>query len=293
MQRHFISPEPSTSDDEDDLNPPLPSLDISLLDYLGLLPPPQAGVENEPEDQRLADTRYEDTLLPPSSDGPIRSSPVKGTKEEKHAIRRKKAANKQKATIAKNLEEAKRLEVKELAVDAEEVLKLLEQKGRRFGELLKYVFDPNNSKGHVRWHQFFAYSGEATEILDWWVSSKNSDTARNEVKEWAVNYVSGLVSKEAKKVVKSKVLQTRDKVIDQEFVRAFSFSALNTKLKELAPVGMHILEKLSTSPHAEAKHMDRRKERTTMVSISVTSSLRVFNNSLGHYFSCPHLLGRI
>ena len=169
-------------------------------------------------------------------------------------------------------EEAKLLAASELEEDVEEVLNLLEEKGLHFGQFLKFIFDPRNSKGNVRWHQFFAYTGEATEILDWWVSSKNSDSARNEVKEWAVNYVSDLVGVEAKKVTKSKLLHTRKKVVDQQFVQAFNFSELNTELKESAPVGMRIIEKFGTSYRAEEKHSEKRKERTKMVCITVTSS---------------------
>jgi predicted KAP-like P-loop ATPase len=106
--------------------------------------------------------------------------------------------------------------------------------------------------------------------LNWWISSKNSETARNEVKEWAVKYVGCLVRDEAKIVTKSKILQTRDKVIDQQFVQAFSFSTLNEKLKEQAPVGMHILKRLVMSYHAQEKHTERCRERTKMVSTTVT-----------------------
>ena len=148
----------------------------------------------------------------------------------------------------------------------------LNKKGLRFGEFLKFIFDPENPQGNIRWHQFFAYSGEATEILNWWISSKNSETARNEVKEWAVKYVGCLVRDEAKTITKSKILQTRDKVIDHQFVQAFSFSTLNKKLKVSAPVGMHILERLTTSHHAQEKHTERRRERTKMVSTTVAWS---------------------
>jgi len=281
MQDRFVSPELSTSNEEEplaDLTHPLPSLDTSLIAYLASRHPlaEQSGLEVD------APSNTEDNLPPLDTDGPAQSSPVVGTRDEKQAIRRRKATKKQKNTIAKQQAEAKELEARELEEDFEDVLNLLNQKGRRFGQLLKYIFDPSNSKGNVRWHEFFAFSGEATEILDWWVSSKNSETARNEVKEWAVQYVSHLVGDEAKKVTKSKVLQTREVVIDQDFVRSFSFSALNTKLKDSVPVGMRVLEKFSTSHHAEDKHTERRKERTKMVSLpsQLYCNERIYNHLL-------------
>ena len=273
MQDRFASPELFTGDDEeseeeflaDSTLRRLPSLDESLIAYLAsqVPPPEQPGLEVD------APSDVEDNLPLLDTDGPVQSSPVVGTREERQAIRRRKASNKQKKTITKRQEEAKELEARELEDDFEDVLNLLNRKGRRFGQLLKYVFDPSNSKGNVRWHEFFAFNGEATKILDWWVSSKNSETARKEVKEWAVQYVSHMVGDEARKVTRSKVLQTGEKAIDQDFVRSFSFSALNTKLKELAPVGMRVLDGFSTSHHAEKKHTERRKERTKMVSLSL------------------------
>lgn len=297
MPDRFISPELFAGDDEDSEEEsladstlrPLPSLDNSLIAYLASRgpPPDQPGLEVD------APSDTEDNLPLLDTDGPVQSSPVVGTREERQAIRRRKASNKQKKTVAKRQEEAKELEVRQLEEDFEDVLNLLNQKGRRFGQLLKYVFDPSNAKGNVRWHEFFAFDGEATNILDWWVSSKNSETARNEVKEWAVQYVSRVVGDEARKVTKSKVLQTREKVIDQDFVRSFRFSALNTTLKELAPVGMRVLDKFSTSRHAQEKHTERRKERTKMVSLSLPELNEGAYNHVGRHLGCPHLPWRI
>ena len=272
MQGRFISPELSTSDDDTFINSaqPLPSLNASLATFFenhasrhSHVQMPLQLAARKLDDDVHSDS--EDSLPPLDTDGPAWSTPVIGTKEEKQAIRRKKAIKKQKSTIAQQQEEARVLAASELEGAVEEVLNLLNEKGLRFGLFLKFIFDPKNPKGNIRWHQFFAYTGEATEILDWWVSSKNSDTARNEVKDWAVNYVADLVGDEAKKVTKSKLLQTREKVVDQQFVQAFNFSKLNHELKESAPVCMHVLEKLGTSYQAEEKHTEKRKERTKMV----------------------------
>ena len=275
MRHRFNSPELSTSDGEEPLiesTQPLPSLSTSLTAYFESLsharPRPQP-IAPEIEDANVP-SDSEDSLPPLDTDGPAWSTPVTGTKKEKQIIRRNKAIKKQKSTIAQQQEQASKLAARELAEDVEEVLDLLNQKGLRFGQFLKFIFNPENPQGNIRWHQFFAYTGEATEILNWWISSKNSETARNEVKEWAVKYVGCLVRDEAKTVTKLKILQTKDKIIDQDFIQAFSFSTLNKNLKESAPVSMHILERLSTSHHAEEKHTKRRRERTKMVNTAVT-----------------------
>ena len=275
MRHRFNSPELSTSDEEEALfesTRPLPSLSTSLTTYFESLsharPQSQPMAPESKDINVLSDSG--DSLPPLDTDGPAWSTPVTGTKEQKQIIRRNKAVKKQKSTIARQQEEARELATRELAEDVEEVLDLLNKKGLRFGRFLRFIFDPDNPQGKIRWHQFFAYSGEATDILNWWISSENSEMARNEVKDWAVKYVGRLVRDEAKTVTKLKILQTRDKVIDQQFVHAFSFSTLNKTLKESAPVGMHILERFSTSHHAEEKHTERRRERTKTVSSTVT-----------------------
>ena len=113
MQGRFISPELSASDEEDPLINsaiPLPSLNASLRTYFENHAShhshlPLQLVAHEVNDDIPSDS--EASLPPLDTDGPAWSTPVVGTKEEKQAIRRKKAIKKQKTTIARRQEEAR------------------------------------------------------------------------------------------------------------------------------------------------------------------------------------------
>jgi hypothetical protein len=160
----------------------------------------------------------------PSSDGPVMTSPITGTAAEKQMKRRRKSAKKQKATIHQKQQDARDKSAQQLRQAVEDVLQFLEDRDIHFGELVKFVFNPENGLGNVRWHQFFAHAGDASQILEWWTSSANGRPGRDEVKDWAIDYVGKLVAKEAEAVTKSKILQTKEKTIDQEFVTSFNLS---------------------------------------------------------------------
>lgn len=165
--------------------------------------------------------------------------------------------------------------------DLLEVLQLLERKKLRFGQLLEFVFNPAHSQGSIRWHQFFAQKDDVFRILDFWVCSENSQQARDTVEEWAVDYIANRVAREARIVTKSKILQTRDIVLDRGIIESFSFANVNQMLKVSTPIAMRIIEAFSTSWHAEKEHSERRKEKTTMVC------------SLGDKFYCLILIPEI
>ena len=85
------------------------------------------------------------------------------------------------------------------------------------------------------------------------------------LRDWAVDHVASHVAREAHSVTKSKLLQTRDVVLDHDFIKSFSFSALNERLKDSTPIAMRMLEAFATSRCAEMEHSEWRKERTMMV----------------------------
>lgn len=201
----------------------------------------------------------------PLSDGPVMSSPVKGTREERKQKLKEKASKKRTATIRKKQEELSRITANKFEQDVEDALNFLAQRKIHFGEFLKFIFDPSKGQGKVRWHEFFARRGDASQILDWWSSSANSQTGKEEVESWAVGHVAKMVAKEARVVTDSKILQTKDKSIDQEFVTSFSFTSMHKALENLAPIGMRMIRSFSTSQRAEKTHKERRKERTKTV----------------------------
>lgn len=176
-----------------------------------------------------------------SSSGPLRSSPIIGTRAERTAKRRIKAGRRKSALFAAT-RQAKATEKRPQRIcDLDEVLNLLKSKSLRFADLMEYVFDPNQGKGTVRYHEFFVYQGLPTKILDWWISHQNgAKVARDEVKAWAINLVAKTVAREAGRVTRSRKLQTKDKPINGEFVSSFSFSEIHNLLQEedMAPVAM-------------------------------------------------------
>jgi hypothetical protein len=201
-----------------------------------------------------------DMLLP--SSGPIRSSPVieKDPVARKAHLRAKSLKRQRKKREEKAIDEKKTRQYK-----LQMILNKLNEEGFQFWDLMEYIFNPENKKGGTRWQQFFASQSHVNQMLDWWTSSKNSPTARTYVLEWIERYVAYIVSREARTVTKSHLLQTAGKKIDSDFPSTFSFSKINQALSEdLAPVSMSIIRAMATSRHVE-KHSQRRKERTDMV----------------------------
>ena len=122
---------------------------------------------------------------------------------------------------------------------------------------MEYVFDYSNGRGDIRWHDFFVHEGVATRILNLWASSRNAQAAREEVDEWAIEYISHAVAREARTVTKSKKLQTLGKKINQKIITSFSFTDMHDLLQEeMAPVAMTIFRAFSTSRHAHTKHTE-------------------------------------
>jgi hypothetical protein len=199
---------------------------------------------------------------------PDYSSPVVARDPaEREAHRRRKGRRRYQREVERLAEERKAEEDEKRNELFEKVLHDIKVSGVRFGDLMEYVFNPQNGKGQIHWHQFFAKDGQASTLLNWWASSAYSQSAQSEIRNWAVNFVAKVVSKEAHTVTKRKELQTMGHIINSDFVSSFSFTKIYEKLSmSLAPVSIQILNALATSPRALTRHTARRKERTKMVS---------------------------
>ena len=207
------------------------------------LPPSSPPRDFSPSSAPATPNQPEET-----SPGPILSSIICGTRQERGAHRRRKGYKKQRETLAQQRQEADKEAQKQRKNDLDTVLDCLHSKGLRFLDLLEYVFDYSNGRGDIRWHDFFVHEGEATRILNLWVSSRNAQGAREEVEDWAIEYIARTVAREAKTVTKSKELQTLGKKINQEIITSFNFSDMHDLLQdEMAPVAMTILSAFSTS----------------------------------------------
>lgn len=234
------SPMTTDSDSEDFLFGPIPPLQLfsvtSQSSHLGLHTSYPIGT---PRARRLS-------LPALSSPSVFASSPIVGTKEERQSIIRQKAARKRQATLAARKNATQEEEKASLNVRLNKVIKYLSEQDVSVGQLTEYIFNPECGQGTLRWDSFFRNRGQATQILNFWISSGNSPTAREEVREWAVNYVTQIVSQEARSVTQQGLL--RYPIIGAGFIEQFSFNSLYTSLQQkYATVSMRIFESIATS----------------------------------------------
>ena len=250
MSRNPYTPEYSSFSDDSDV----PSIET--------LPPLFSAANFSAAPATPSPTSY--TVEAPSS-GPVRSSPIIGTQAERKAHRIRKGVRKRTQTLQARREQREADVKSQREAGIEAALDVLWSKNIKFGDLIKHIFNPANGQGNIHWHDFFATRGEASQILTWWTSSDYSISAREEILEWAIDFVAKAVSKEVQKITKSKRFQTAGKTIDQNFVTSFNLSDIYEELEStMAPVGMRILKSFATSQNAE-KHTAKRKERTKMV----------------------------
>ena len=154
--------------------------------------------------------------------------------------------------------------MKEKRAKLDAVLEVLNQQGLKVWDFMEHIFHPKSKKGTVQWQQFFSSSVNVTQLLDWWVSSKNSRAARKYINQWIRGHVAGVVSQEARKVTKLKGLQTMDKKSDRTFASSFRFPDIHSMLSKEAPFSLSVLRALATARKA-AKHTEKQKDRTMMV----------------------------
>ena len=137
MSHIFYSPELSRDDDEETLSNLTPL--ASLESLLGLL--------------QNVDTMDMEDFPMPSSEGPVRSSSIIGTRQERAEHRKQKAQKKQVQTLAQQQEAKAAAADLKWKTDVGETLNLLletlKRKNLRFGDLMAYVFDLENGQGTV------------------------------------------------------------------------------------------------------------------------------------------------
>ncbi|KAK6972268.1 hypothetical protein R3P38DRAFT_2812403 [Favolaschia claudopus] len=224
--------------------------------------PGSSPIPTSPEESPKAGATALD-LPPLSSDGLIYTSPIVGSKEERKAISYAKGQRKRAATIAAVAAEKKTRE--EIFHD---VLAQLEAEGLTIGDLMVHVFDPINKQGQTRWNGFFRRKGLASTILNLWTSRENSETARDEVQTWAVNFVAEQTRSEAQAITESKGLFTSNSV-NAAYVDGFSMRHMYEFLQKHAKTATRIFEAFSTSVRNLKGNLPSRVARRALI---VTSS---------------------
>ena len=200
-----------------------------------------------------------------AEEGMLYTSPIKGTPRAKARKRQEKAQRQRVSSTQKRQQERQQLSALERRRKCKSILKHIEDSGLEFVDIMNFVFDPASKQGSTRYQGFFSKRGSASQILDWWASSKNSKTARAEVHEWAVGHVVGVVAKEARRITEGGKLQAKKVPITTDLVSSFKLEEYSKDLAtEWAPVAMRIISAFSTSRHAKT-HSTKRKEKTNIV----------------------------
>ncbi|KAJ7302510.1 hypothetical protein DFH08DRAFT_826533 [Mycena albidolilacea] len=213
-------------------------------------------------------------FLPLSSDGLIYTSPIVGNKKERKAKRYAKGQKKRKIMLASNATSA---EQKHAIFDG--ILAELTDNGLTFGDLMLYVFNPIYKQGETRWQGFFRNRGLATSILGFWVAPENGETAREEVTEWAGDFVADLAQEAARNVTSSKYLQTGSGTVDAEYVDGFSIPKLHAYLQTHTRIVMKIFDALATSTRNLRKDLPSRiVKRATIVTSAALALLGEFSH---------------
>ena len=170
--------------------------------------------------------------------------------EKEAAIQEKKAR-----AIAAEEEEKKRQEKKqeEHRTSCRETLSFMATKGISFGDLVLYVSDPTMKEGEARWSGFFGVPNRVATVLNFWVSSRNSNAARTAIHEWTLGYVSDVLNREGEDVTKSGLLRSEDKIVNKTYTVDFSLSSLYEKIKILAPSTTRLLHAFSTTRRQQVR----------------------------------------
>lgn len=198
----------------------------------------------------------------------IPSSPVRTLEDA-----RRKAAKRREIEAQAAKEAAATKEAQATVEVCQEVLRYLANHERTFGDLVAYVSDGQNYAGNARYWGFFSVEGRVERVLDAWVSSQNSNTGRECVHEWAVRYVKKLVHTEGDAATRSKLLQTSAMEIDESFALDFSLGNLHTRLRELCPTAMSVLEAFSTTTRQAREMKEASQKRKDNVRDSTALSI--------------------
>ncbi|KAJ6611846.1 hypothetical protein B0H10DRAFT_2165690 [Mycena sp. CBHHK59/15] len=151
--------------------------------------------------------------------------------------------------------------------------------GLTFGDLMLYVFNPIYKQREIRWNGFFRKRGLATSILGFWVSPENSETAREEVTQWAGDFVANLAQDAAPDITSSKHLQTGDTAVNGEYDDSFSITKLHTYLQQHAKTAMKVFTAFATSARNLRKDLPSRiLKRATIVTSAALALLGEYSH---------------
>ncbi|KAK1235663.1 hypothetical protein PQX77_001105 [Marasmius sp. AFHP31] len=211
----------------------------------------------------------EDAVSLASDPGVVYSSPIVGPRAARVQKAREKGRKKRAATMAERRSEKEALDAELRRKGLVETLDDLHKRGLGFGDLFDFVFDSDEYQGHIRYQEFYRKQGRVTKALTQWMSN---ETARNELHHWAVQYVEGVVRKEAKGITTDAHLR---RPLTPEMLTSFSFLGLRKKFDDWAPTTMRLFSAFSTSARQlrEGLSSPRLARKSLVQVIAATSCL--------------------
>lgn len=214
------------------------------------------------------------------------SSPHIGTRSQITAANRRKGRKKQTETLRlqrtiaqQNVQVVAQETISKRVACFEAALEVLREGGYSLSEFCEWLFNPDTDKAQLRWAQFFKYANTVKQILDYWVSSKNSVSGRATVSDWAVSHVCALANMEARKVTESSRLQTARAGMNARFLLNYHPLKMYDYLSEKASVVMKVLESFATSSRQLANMKVPRANRKRKVWLPYVILLKI--DSLG------------
>ncbi|KAF8074686.1 hypothetical protein FPV67DRAFT_1474575 [Lyophyllum atratum] len=242
-----------------------------MMDHQSSLPPssPPSPLTSLPSSPTLQPACAPSTPLPRaqslppfSSDGleMLKITPIVGTKAQRAALIRQESVRKRLGTLQTQREEAEaarlRLEEEEGARIAaralekstffDETLSSLKRHGYTVGEFLLYLSNPMYKQRQARWEGLFRDRTTVPQLLNLW-ASQSTPASREQVHDWAVEYVAKEVRYEARQITFDQKLQTSQRPIDLQFVLGFEMGAVQSYLRQKGSAFMRILESFATS----------------------------------------------
>ncbi|THU92295.1 hypothetical protein K435DRAFT_820517 [Dendrothele bispora CBS 962.96] len=259
---------PSVDSDNIPLGPP----PVVTSDNTPLAPPPNHGMIDS-DDMPLAPP----LLNQVDTQEDIELSNEDMTRAERNAKKQKKAGKKGAATRAVNRALSIQQQERDQQIGVEKSLEVLETHGVTLMDLMTAVFDPDRGNGTHHWN-FFRKSGNATTILNFWVSPKNAKQATLEVTNWAADYVAKQAAGDARYVTSDGILQSLKKPVTLENILSFNFQDLTETFHDtFHPGTMSVVRALADNPRRHKTQTLARKARTEQI---VTSSILAL---LGEY----------
>ncbi|KAI0078045.1 hypothetical protein K474DRAFT_1674371 [Panus rudis PR-1116 ss-1] len=141
-----------------------------------------------------------------------------------------------------------------IQIASQKVLALLDEYGCSWGEFTLFM-SGRQADGNTRYLGFFARPSLVEEVLDLWVSSRNSRTGHETVHNWAVKYVERVVNREANTMTGQGILRTAKarRNLIAKFTSGFSFTDLCSSIMQSCPTMVNVLKSFSSTSHQQ-KH---------------------------------------